>query len=122
MSREQQIINERLRKIKELKDQGINPYPNKFDKKQSCLECSKAKLGTKVKTAGRLMTKRELGKISFANLRDSSGEIQIVFQEGETPEKAMNFFKNYIDSGDFVGVEGKIFRTKTKQISILVKK
>ncbi len=122
MGREEQIINERKRKIAELQKQGIDPYPAKSDKKQTAEECSKVKIGTSVKTAGRLVTKRDLGKIAFANLQDSSGKIQIVLQEGETPKNIKDFFKKYVDSGDFIGVEGKVFKTKTKQISILVKK
>lgn len=121
MGREEQIIQERLRKIKELRKEGVNPYPYKFEKEKNISECLKS-LGKKVKTAGRLMTKRDLGKISFCNLQDSSGIIQIVFQEGETPNKVIEFFKKGFDVGDFAGVEGKIFKTKTKQISILVKK
>ena len=122
MGREQQIINERKRKIEELRKQGINPYAYRFDKKQNVTECLKSKIGTNVKTAGRLITKRDLGKIIFANLQDFSGKIQLVFQEKETPEKIKSFFKKYIDTGDFLGIEGKIFETKTKQISILIKK
>jgi len=122
MSREGQIIAERLKKIGELKKEGINPYPNKFEKKNSIGECLKGKIGTKVKTAGRLITKRELGKIAFAKLRDATGEIQIVFQDEKTPEKIFSFFKKYIDAGDFAGVEGEIIKTKTGEISILVKK
>ena len=75
MGREEQIINERKRKIAELQKQGIDPYPAKSDKKQTAEECSKVKIGTSVKTAGRLVTKRDLGKIAFANLQDSSGKI-----------------------------------------------
>ena len=122
MGREEQIIEERMRKISELRETGINPYPEKFDKKQNVSECLKTKIDGKVKTAGRLMTKRELGKIAFCNLRDGTGDIQIVFQEGETPKKVFEFLKKYIDSGDFVGVEGKIIKTKTGMISILVSK
>ena len=122
MGREEQIINERLRKIKELREQGVEPYAYKFDKQQNVSECLKSKLGTNVKTAGRLMTTRDLGKIAFAKLQDFSGEMQIVFQQGETSEKAMNFFKKYIDTGDFVGIEGKIIKTKTGEISVLIKK
>ena len=122
MGREEQIINERLRKLKELRDNGINPYPNKFDKKQNCLECSKSKVGTKIKTAGRLMTKRDLGKIAFCVLKDEYGKIQLVFQDKETPQKQRDFFKKFIDSGDFIGVEGEIIKTKTGEVSILVKK
>ena len=122
MSREEQIINERLKKLNGLKEEGVDPYPNSFDKKYTCLECSKEKIKTKVKTAGRLMTKRDLGKIAFCVLKDQSGKVQIVFQEGETPEKEKKFFKKYVDAGDFVGIDGEIIKTKTGEISILVKK
>jgi lysyl-tRNA synthetase class 2 len=67
------------------------------------------------------MTKRDLGKIIFGNLRDYSGEIQLVLQEGKTPNETINFLKKYVDVGDFIGMEGKIFKTKTGQKSILVK-
>lgn len=122
MGREEQIIEERIKKISELRKNGINPYPHKFDKEQNAKECLKSKVGTKVKTAGRLVTKRDIGKIAFANLQDSNGNIQIVLQTGETPEKVFEFFKKYVDSGDFIGVEGKIIKTKTGQISILANK
>jgi lysyl-tRNA synthetase class 2 len=121
MGREEQITNERLRKIKELRDSGIEPYGYSFEKKQSVKECAESKINSKVKTAGRLMTKRDLGRITFANLRDESGDVQIVLQDGETNSKLMEFFKRYVDSGDIVGVEGKIIKTKTGQISILIK-
>ena len=122
MSREDQIINERLRKLDEVKSLGINPYPDKYDKKNTCLECSESKAGAKVKTAGRLMTKRDLGKIAFCVLQDGTGKVQIVLQDGETPNKTKEFFKKNIDSGDFVGVQGEIIKTKTGEISVLVKK
>jgi len=121
MGREEQITSERLRKIKELRDSGIEPYDYFFEKKQNVQQCVKSKISSKVKTAGRLMTKRDLGKIAFANLRDDSGDIQLLLQDGETNSKQMDFFKKYIDSGDIIGVEGKIIKTKTGQISILVK-
>ncbi len=122
MGREDQITNERIRKIKELEKEKIDVYPSKFEKKNLVEECLKAKLGTKIKTAGRLITKRDLGKIAFAKLRDGTGDIQLFFQEEKTPEKIFNFFKKYIDAGDFTGVEGEIIKTKTGEISILVKK
>jgi lysyl-tRNA synthetase class 2 len=122
MGREDEIIKERLRKLKYLKTSGINPYPHKFDKRQNTEQCLKAKVGSKVKTAGRLMTKRDIGKIAFCDLQDKVGKIQIVLQKDETPEKVFGFFKKYVDSGDYVGVEGKIIKTKTKQLSILVNK
>jgi len=75
-----------------------------------------------VKIAGRVMSIRDLGKIAFAVLQDGDGKIQITLQEKSTPKKIREFFKKYIDAGDFVGVEGTIFRTKRGELSVLVKK
>ena len=130
MGREEQIISERLKKLNELKSQGIDPYPNKFDVKHysSILKEKYSKLKKdsktkdKAKIAGRLMSIRDIGKITFAVLQDNIGKIQIIIQEKETPEKVRTFFKKYIDSGDFLGVEGLVLRTKTGELSVLVKK
>jgi len=112
MGREDEIIKERMKKLDEMRKKGINPYPHKFEKKNEIAECLGLKLETKVKTAGRLMTKRDIGKIAFCDMQDGSGKIQIVFQDGETPKEVFDFFKSYVDAGDFVGVEGKIIKTK----------
>jgi len=129
MGREEQIINERLKKIQGLRDSGVNPYPTRFDKKDDALDlksrAKKLKVGEKsssVKIAGRLMVMRNFGKIAFGVLQDHSGRIQIVLQEKETPDKVRDFFKKYIDSGDFVGIEGKLFKTQRGEPSVLVKK
>jgi len=130
MGRQEQIINERLRKIEELKKQGINPYPHSYDVKdnskwlQEKYKSLKKDSGKKdrVKVAGRLISFRDLGKISFGVLKDSSGEIQILLQEKLTPEKEREFVKKFIDLGDFIGVEGEIFRTKRGELSVIVKK
>ncbi len=121
MGREEEIIKERERKIKELKEKNVNPYAHKFDKKNSVKDCLNSKMGSKVKTAGRIMTKREIGKITFSDLTDFTDRVQLVFQDKETPKKDFDFFSRYVDSGDIVGVEGKIIKTKTGQHSILVK-
>jgi len=122
MSREDQITGERLKKLGELKKKGINPYPSSSEKEHSIEQCLKSKIGTNVKTGGRVLSRRDIGKITFAELMDFTGKIQIVLQEKETPDKEIEFFSKYIDLGDIIGVEGKIFKTKTGQISILVKK
>lgn len=130
MGREDQIINERLRKLKELRDLKINPYAHKFGREHLCSELQEKykKLKNEEKTkekaivAGRLLIKRDLGKISFATLQDGSGKIQIILQEGETSEDLMKLFKKYVDAGDFVGVEGMVIKSKTGELSILVKK
>ena len=130
MGREEQIIENRIRKIKELRNSGINPYPNKFDVKNYAEELQKKyeklkndeKTKDKVKLAGRLMIKRDMGKISFGTLQDSSGKIQIVSQEGETSDKVRELFKKYADTGDIIGVEGRIIRSSRGELSILLSK
>lgn len=118
--RKEQIVGERLRKIEELKSLGIKPYPQKFDKKEMISRCFK--LDKKVKTAGRLVSKRDIGKIIFCKIQDESGSIQVVLQEGKTKQEILDFFKKYIDSGDIIGVSGKVMKTKTGEISILCDK
>lgn len=123
MGREEQIVEERIRKIAEFRKAGIDPYPDKFDKKNLVSECLGAKIGAKVKTAGRVMSKRDLGKIAFARLKDGSGEIQLVFMIGDKKSSSqIESMKKYFDVGDFVGVEGKITKTKTGEISVMVEK
>ncbi len=130
MARQDEIIKERERKLQELKKKGIEPYPYKFDRKNSCSELQKKykKLRknsitkTKVSIAGRVMIVRDMGKISFVTLQDSTGTIQIVLQDKKTPSKEIKFFKKFIDSGDILGVHGIIFRTKRGELSILAKK
>lgn len=130
MGRQDEIVKERLKKIAELKKQGINPYPYSFDKKENAAELqekhkslkNEAKAKGATSFAGRLMTFRDMGKIAFGAVQDFSGKIQIVLQEEETPDEIISLFKKYVDSGDFIGVEGSIFRTKRGELSILVKK
>ena len=112
----------RLQKLKKLKEQGINPYPDKFDKTQQLAEVLKLKLGTKVKTAGRLMTVRVMGKIAFGHIQDSSGRMQIVFKEDGVGKEELKKFVKFFDPGDFIGVEGEVFKTQKGELSILVKK
>jgi len=129
MGREDEIIEQRKRKVNEMIKEGINPYPYKFDKKDNSLDIqtkySKLKPDERtkdnVKTAGRVMTIRDLGNLAFATIQDGSGKIQIVLQNGETNEKVFEFFKKYVDSGDFIGIEGTVFKTRRGEISILVK-
>ena len=131
MGREEQIVEERIKKIDELRKAGIDPYPDRFsfhEKKSFSLEIKKkySKLKSEEKSkaseiiAGRVMSKRDFGKISFVTLQDLKGNIQLVFQDKGTPKNVLEFFKK-IDSGDIVGAKGNPMKTKTGEISILVK-
>ncbi len=110
------IRKQRLKKLQKLRKLGIDPYPAKFDKKHTCGEVGK-KLGKRVKTAGRVMAIRGHGKIVFFDLMDSSGRIQVWFQENNLGKEKFEILK-CIDTGDFVGVEGKVVKTKAGEISI----
>ncbi len=112
----------RLEKLKKLRSAEINPYPESFDKKKSIAEILKLKLGTKnIKTAGRLLTLREMGKICFCHIQDESGKIQVVFKSDEIGADSFKNFTKVFDPGDFIGVTGEVFKTQKGEISILVK-
>jgi len=128
MGRQEEIIKERKMKLEELRKKGINPYVNKFDKKNNSQELQKGfeslekgeKTKESAKIAGRVMVIRDIGKLIFADVKDGTGEVQIQLQEDETPSEKMEFFKNYIDKGDFVGIEGEIIKTDRGEVTILV--
>lgn len=129
MAREDEIIKERIKKIEEMQKAGIEPYPHKFEKKDSALKLQEEykklaneKFGKKAVVAGRIMSIRDIGKIIFVVMQDQSGKIQIVLQEKQTPEKQIELFKKFADTGDFIGVEGKAFRTKRGELSVLAEK
>lgn len=120
----------RLQKLKKIKSLGLQPYPAKFDKQQTLAECYSFKIGKKVKTAGRLIMLRNMGKLTFAHLQDFSGKMQIAFKQddadsltgvGFNKEKYKQLLK-IIDLGDFLGVEGEVFETHKGELTILVKK
>jgi len=126
---EQEIVRrESLQKLLEL---GINPYPSElFDVNVSATEIKKNynsdKIGYKnIQIAGRLMSRRVMGKASFAELQDSTGRIQLYFNRDEIcpdEDKTMynTVFKKLLDIGDFIGVKGHVFTTKVGEISIHV--
>ncbi len=122
MGRQDQIVAERLKKLEEIRNLGINPYPYKYEINHYSNEIKEKykKLKTnektkdKVKVAGRVMTIRDLGKLIFSTILDSKGKIQLIFQNEETDKTSFEFFKKYFDTGDFIGAEGIIMKTKTK--------
>lgn len=77
--------------------------------------------GKPVSIAGRLMSKRGMGKVSFCDLQDKTGRIQLYARKDEMDEAEYNRFKKY-DIGDIVGVEGEIFRTQRGEMSVRAKK
>ena len=126
-----ELIVQRKSKIDELKALGLNPYPNDFKPTHS-IEDIRKEYGDKgneelegsadeVKAAGRIITVRLMGKTAFAHIQDSSGKMQVMLRENDLGESGYGIFKKLIDIGDFIGVRGKLFRTKTGELTIWVK-
>ena len=127
-TRENPLKAEKRHKLHQLKEQGINPYPYSFDKnatfleiqeKFSGLEVGEAKEDQKFRVAGRLMTKRPMGKATFFNVQDQSGSLQIYCKKAELDEKSLLAFEQ-IDIGDIVGMEGHVFKTKKGELSLRI--
>ena len=117
-----QIMKFRLEKLNKLRENGVNPYPVKYEPSHisSEIKLNYKKFENKhAKIAGRLMIIRRMGRASFAQLMDSGGKIQIFVKCDDIGDENYSQFK-LLDIGDFVGVEGKVFTTKTGEISIRV--
>lgn len=111
------LQKDRLKKLKNIQNLGINPYPAKANRQQTTAEGRKM-LGKKVVVAGRLRSFRPHGKITFADLEDQSGKIQLFFSQSELPDK-YDFLGN-LDLGDFIQAEGEIFKTQAGEITVKV--
>ena len=116
-----EILQIRRDKLKALQDAGMNPFEiTRYDVTHHAQEVKDnfdALEGQTVSLGGRLMSKRGMGKVSFCDLQDKSGRIQIYARRDEMDEEAYNRFKKY-DIGDSVGVKGEVFRTQKGEMSI----
>ena len=128
---ENKLIAERRDKLKALRERGI-AFPNDFkvdsfagdlqtefeDKEQHTAEAIEA-LARQVKVAGRIVLKRVQGKVSFVQMQDFTGRIQLFIHQGTVGEATYDAFKGW-DVGDVVGAEGVLMRTKTGELSVKV--
>ena len=127
--KENRLIAERRRKLDELRGAG-QPFPNDFHRDTlagevhaTCGDKSNETLAADViavRVAGRIMSKRVMGKASFVHIRDRSGLIQLFVQRDEIGADRYKAFKSW-DIGDIVGASGTVFRTKTGEVSVQVK-
>ena len=99
----------------------INPYPDHFVRTHEIADARLLEDGTTdVKVAGRIVLMRKMGKMSFLTIQDIKGKIQISIKIDMVGEEAYDFFKKYIDIGDFIGVCGEVFTTHTGEKTIRV--
>lgn len=121
------IQKDREEKLKKLRDQGFN-FPNDFDKTHNLGEIAEKfsdsskldleKNSNRVQSAGRIVLKRVMGKVSFMTLEDTSGRLQAYFSLNNLGD-SLEEIKDW-DLGDIVGIKGNLFRTKTDELTVEV--
>ena len=129
MDETSELIQQRIRKLEALRKEGIDPFPNDFrvthtsrDLHETFDSLSDEELKSVGETfclAGRIMAIRDFGKASFIHIQDRKGRIQAYLQKDIVGDQAFQLFKTF-DIGDFIGLEGKIFRTKTRELTLQV--
>ncbi len=116
-----QLIDVRLEKIKKIRDLGYNPYPYNFNKIHDIdiiVKNSSDYEDIKIITAGRIVAFRKMGKASFIHIQDMKEKIQIYIKTDLIPENIYDDIVRNLDLGDIIGIEGKLFYTKTNELTI----
>jgi lysyl-tRNA synthetase class 2 len=127
MARLKHIAQQRQEKLEKIRGLGINPYPHSYHRSHTTqeavtlygqIESSPQTIkDTELSLAGRIAAIRFMGKIAFFDIRDSSGKIQAFFSRNLLGDERYEFLHE-IDIGDIIGAKGKLFRTKTGEISL----
>jgi lysyl-tRNA synthetase class 2 len=115
------LIRQRLRKLEELRARGVDPYPASFRRTAPNAEIVAGfdrLVGQDVSVAGRIVSRRIMGRASFCHIADGSGRIQLFLKEDLLGPDAYAMFRNLYDLGDFVGATGPLMRTRTGEVSV----
>lgn len=121
------LIQQRRDKLNEIREFGVEPYPHKYEPTHTTSVIHRDFAETqetpdetqRIRLAGRIMTKRDHGKSSFAHLQDSEGRIQIYVRRDKVGAEPYLVYRRF-DVGDIIGVEGVVFRTRTGELTVLV--
>src|SRR5258706_8871782 len=112
------LIEQRKAKLAALRAKGVNPFMNKFTPGTTCAEArANYAEGRAVALAGRISAHRDMGKSMFIDVKDQSGRMQVYAQKNVLGDDGFDTFK-HLDLGDFIGVKGMMFTTKTGEISV----
>jgi len=122
----EEILALKAEKVREIRSRGVDPYPHRWERTQSlaqALELGKPiaaaqKTEHKVRVAGRLIQIREMGKASFAHLLSDGVRLQVYAKKDILGEEAYKGFVKDLHVGDFIGVEGPVFKTRTGEITV----
>ncbi len=122
---ESQLIEQRLKKLERIRDMGVDPYPYRFERSHTMDALREdfdrlAEEGDEVSVCGRLVVTRGHGKAAFADLRDGSGRFQIYVKLDVVGERLFDLWR-LLDIGDFVGVMGPLFLTRTGEMTVEVR-
>ena len=127
MDETSELIQQRVKKLESLRREGIDPYPNDFRVTHTSKDLHEAfdslpdeelkSVGETFRLAGRIMAIRDFGKASFVQIQDRKGRIQVYIQKDIVGESPFQLFKTF-DMGDFIGLDGKIFRTRTRELTL----
>ncbi len=127
---EQDLLEQRLQRIREIEALGFRPYGQRFDFSHTIPDIRAAydsktaeelAAQVRVRISGRLMTIRRMGKAGFAHLLQNGERLQVYVRKDSVPEQEYQLFQ-LLDIGDIVGVEGYLFRTKTGELSVHVER
>ena len=125
----ERIPEQRLQKLANIRAMGIDPYPHRYKRTHTAQQAvellAQAEQSGKTETeevtvAGRMMANRTMGKISFLDIQDGSGKIQLFISKNELDEQSMALLKE-LDIGDIIGARGVVFRTRSKEPTIRAK-
>lgn len=115
-----ELLMVRRKKLDELRDCGIDPFGDKFERTHRAQEIIAGFTeleNTQVTIAGRIMAKRNMGKATFVHIQDVSGKIQVYVRVNEVGEEQYELFTHF-DIGDIIGVAGKVFKTQRGEVSV----
>jgi lysyl-tRNA synthetase class 2 len=122
MAEKKTVRDERIEMIQELREQGYNPFPDRFERTHTIDQVAAKEEGEEnFRVAGRVIAIRKMGKLAFAHIQDAEAKIQTCLTVNELGKEGFQFFKKFVDIGDFIGVEGNLFRTKTGELTLLCK-
>ena len=123
MAKGKDLIEQRKEKVKKLKDYGMQLHPERYEITNTIGESRKLEDGIKnISIAGRVMSKRKMGKIAFIDLSDITGHIQLCIKRDDLGEEEYKKIHAILDIGDFIGVKGDVFTTQAGEKTIQVYK
>lgn len=112
----------RLHKMQDLLEAGVNPYPARVPERENISDALAKKEGETASIAGRVVMKREIGKLTFCKIKDESGEMQVALKQDQIGNDNYKLFVKKVDAGDIVHFAGKRFETHKGEESLMVSK